>query len=133
MEECPLEQLLHEELSGMVRQTAYETHRYFGVGFLERVYENALAHRLRRKGLVVSQQTALEVRDEDGTIVGNYVPDLIVNGCLIAEVKSVVALTDDHFAQVLNYLKVTGIELGLLMNFGTPWLEFRRVVLERDR
>ena len=123
-------QLVHEELTGVVRQTAFETHVYFGRGFLEKVYENALANRLRRKGLDVAQQSATHVRDEDGTIVGDYVADLIVNERVLIEVKAVKSLADEHVAQVLNYLKVTGIRVGRLVNFGAPTLEFRRVVLD---
>ena len=123
-------QLVHEELTGVVRQTAFETHVYFGKGFLEKVYENALANRLRKKGLDVAQQSATHVRDEDGTIVGDYVADLIVNECVLIEVKAVKSIADEHVAQVLNYLKVTGVRVGLLVNFGARTLEFRRFVLD---
>ena len=123
-------QPVHEELTGLVRQTAYETHVYFGKGFLEKVYENALANRLRKRGLEVVQQSAIHVRDEDGTIVGDYVADLIIDGCVLIEVKAVKSLADEHVAQVLNYLKVTGVRVGLLINFGAPALEFRRFVLD---
>lgn len=123
-------QLVHGELTGVVRQTAFETHVYFGKGFLEKVYENALANRLRKKGLNVVQQFAIPVRDEDGTAVGDYVADLIVNECVLIEVKAVKSLAEEHVAQVLNYLKVTGIRVGLLVNFGAGALELRRFVLD---
>jgi GxxExxY protein len=125
-------QLVHEELTGVVRQTAFETHVYFGKGFLEKVYENALVNRLRKKGLAVAQQKSLKVQDEDGSVVGDYVADLVVNDRVLIEDKAATSLADEHVAQVLNYLKATGIQVGLLVNFGAPRLDFRRLVLERD-
>jgi GxxExxY protein len=120
--------LLFEELSGIVRQTAFETHQYFGYGFLEKVYENALANRLRKKGVNVGQQQSCIVRDEDGTIVGSYTPDLLVNDVVLVEVKAAKAIVEDHIAQTLNALKVTGLSLGLLVNFGRRILQFKRLV-----
>jgi len=121
--------LIEEDLTGAIRQTAYEVHTYFGNGFLEKVYENALAHRLRKKGLDVVQQQVLKVCDEDGTVVGEYCADLIVNGRVLVEVKAVRSLTDNHAAQVLNYLKTTVLRVGLLVNFGTQKLRCKRFVL----
>ena len=120
--------LLHEELTGVLRQTAFETHRYFGPGFLEKVYENALVNRLRKKGLEVKPQQGLCVRDEDGAVVGNYDADLLVNDQVVVEVKAVKALAGEHVAQLLNYLKASRTRLGILVNFGAPKLEFRRFV-----
>ena len=119
--------LLHEDLTGKIRQIAFETHRYFRNGFLEKVYENALTHRLRKAGLRVEQQSPIMVRDEDGTAVGEYFADLLVEGVVIVELKAVQALTDDHLAQVINYLKATGYDLGLLVNFGSKVIQFKRV------
>jgi len=121
--------LLHEELTGLIRQTAFETHSYFGPGFLEKVYENALVNRLRKKGLEVGQQKQLVVYDEDGTLVGDYYADLLVNDCVVVEIKAAKAFAGEHIAQLLNYLKATHMSLGLLINFGTGRLEFRRFVL----
>lgn len=121
--------LLHEELTGLIRQTAFETHSYFGPGFLEKVYENALVNRLRKKGLKVGQKKQLVVYDEDGTTVGDYEADLFVNGCVVVEVKAAKAIAGEHVAQLLNYLKASHMSLGLLINFGTSRLEFRRFVL----
>lgn len=121
--------LLHEELSGLIRQTAFEVHQYFGPGFLEKVYSNALAHRLRKKGIAVQQKQALLVHDEDGTVVGEYETDLFVDGRALVEVKAAKGLVDAHVAQLLHYLKATGTRLGLLVNFGAPRLEFKRFVL----
>lgn len=122
--------LVEEALTGVVRQTAFEAHTWFRGGFLEKVYENALANRLRKKGLSVTQQQALLVRDEDGTVVGDYVPDLIVEERVIVEVKAVASLTREHGSQVLNYLKASGIRIGLLVNFGGRRLEFKRFILD---
>ncbi len=98
-----------------------------GVGFLEKVYENALVHELRKQGLKVEQQRPIEVL-YDGVIVGNYQADLLVEESVITELKAVTALAPMHFAQSMNYLKATGLTLGLLINFGTPKLEVKRVV-----
>jgi GxxExxY protein len=120
--------LVQQELTGQIRQTAFEVHRYFGNGFLEKVYANALAHRLRKKGLPVCPKVKVKVHDEDGTIVGDYEADLLVKECVLVEVKAVKKLAPEHTAQVLNYLKATGIEVGLLINFGSYRFEMRRFV-----
>ena len=98
-----------------------------GVGFLEKVYENALVHELRKQGLRVEQQRPIEVL-YDGVIVGNYQADLLVEESVITELKAVTALNMVHFAQCMNYLKATGLNLGLLINFGNPKVEVKRVV-----
>lgn len=120
--------LLFEQRTGLIRQTAFEIHVYFGPGFLEKVYQNALLHRLRLQGLGVRDDYDVQVRDQDGTIVGTYSPDLAVDSEILVELKAARALTDADSAQVLNYLKATGKPLGLLINFGAPRLEFRRFV-----
>lgn len=98
-----------------------------GVGFLEKVYENALAHELRKAGLVVDQQKAIQV-GYDGVIVGDYVADILVGGDLLVEVKAVRALDQIHMAQCMNYLKATGMRLCMLLNFGNPKLQIKRIV-----
>lgn len=98
-----------------------------GVGFLEKVYENALVHELRKQGLKVEQQRPIEVW-YDGVIVGNYQADLVVEESVITELKAVTALNPVHFAQCMNYLKATGLTLGLLINFGNPKVEIKRVI-----
>ena len=119
------------ELCDMVRETAYAIHRYHRHGHLEKVYENALTHRLRKVGLEVKQQYPLKVYDEDGTIVGDYNADLFVDGRLIVELKAVKALADEHVAQLLGYLRSSRIEHGLLMNFGAPKFQIRKYALSR--
>ncbi len=99
-----------------------------GVGFLEKVYENALAHELRQARLSVERQYAVAVRYDD-VIVGEYVADLLVDHSVVIELKAVRTLDDIHRARCLNYLKATGLHLCLLINFGNPRLEIRRLVL----
>ena len=113
------------DLCNIVRQTAYDIHVYHGNGHLEKVYENALAHRLRRAGLDVKQQHSLKVYDEDGTEIGDYYADLLVENCLIVELKAAKSIADEHVAQILGYLKVARIEHGLLVNFGSYRFQIR--------
>ncbi|MEO0017662.1 MAG: hypothetical protein RLZZ522_945 [Verrucomicrobiota bacterium] len=83
-----------------VRQTSWDIHAYHGHGHLEKVYENALAHRLRKAGLEVTQQEPIKVYDEDGTVIGDYYADILVEGWLILELKAVKALAPEHIAQM---------------------------------
>jgi GxxExxY protein len=98
-----------------------------GSGFLEKVYENALRIELRRAGLNVIQQHPIQVlwRNE---MVGDYYADLLVEGCIIVELKAVKALDEIHMAQYLNYLKTTGFRICLLIKFGKPQIEVKRIV-----
>lgn len=107
---------------------AYTVSNSLGCGFLEKVYENALAHELRKAGFRVVQQQKVNVV-YDGIEVGFYEADIVVDECVIIEVKATRALDDAHKAQCINYLKATGIRLGLLINFGTPRVEVKRVAL----
>ena len=93
------------ELCDIVRETAYAIHLFHGHGHLEKVYENALVHRLRKAGFSAEQQYPLTVRDEDGTVLGDYFADLLVEGCLIIELKACKSLAEEHIAQILGYLK----------------------------
>ena len=116
-------------LCELVRTTSLALHQYLRHGHLEKVYENGLAHRLRKAGLDVRQQHALAVRDEDGTLLGDYHADLFIAGVLIVELKACSALTNDHFAQILGYLRACQMRHGLLINFGAPRLAVKKVVL----
>jgi GxxExxY protein len=98
-----------------------------GVGFLEKVYENALVHELRKAGLMVEQQHNVAVH-YDGVVVGAYTTDLLVENAVLVELKSVNVLDAIHRAQCMNYLKATGLGLCLLLNFGHPRLEIKRLV-----
>ena len=114
------------ELCDIVRETSYAIHVYHGHGHLEKVYENALAHRLRKLGLDVKQQHPIKVLDEDGTVIGEFNADLLVENQLVVELKAAKALADEHVAQLLGYLKSTRLEHGLLINFGSYKFEMRK-------
>lgn len=120
------------ELCDIVRETAYAIHVYHGHGHLEKVYENALAHRLRKIGIDVQQQHPLTVYDEDGTVIGEYCADLVVDGRLIVELKACRSLADEHTAQLLGYLKSARIGDGLLMNFGSHKFQVKKYVMGYD-
>ena len=115
-------------LCDQVRQIAYDIHVYHGHDHLEKVYENALAHRLWRAGLSVKQQYPLRVQDEDGTLIGDYLADLLVEDVLIVELKTAKALATERKAQILGYLKSARLQHGLLINFGSPKFEMRKFI-----
>lgn len=108
------------QLCDIVRETGFAVHRYLRNGHLEKVYENALAHRLQKLGLNVIQQHPLTVYDEDGFVLGSYFADLFIEGCLIVELKACRDVNNEHVAQVIGYLTTSRIETGLLINFGAP-------------
>ena len=116
-------------LCDRIRGISLNLHQYLRYGHLEKVYENGLAHRLRKEGLTVEQQCPLSVRDEDGTVLGDYFADLIVEDVLIVELKACKALANEHIAQVLGYLRACRKEHGLLINFGAPKLEIKKYAL----
>lgn len=116
-------------LCDVVRETAFAVHCFHRHGHVEKIYENALAHRLRKAGHRVSQQHPLPVYDEDGTLLGDYFADLLVEGQLIVELKAVRAVADEHVAQLLGYLRSSRIETGLLINFGTPILHVKKYLM----
>ena len=105
----------------------YEVSNILGSGFFEKVYENALTLELRNNGLKVKQQHGIQVR-YDGVVVGEFAADLLVEGKIIIELKATKALDDIHMAQCLNYLKATDLSVCLLVNFGKPKAEIRRIV-----
>ena len=117
------------QLCDDVRETAYAIHCYHKHGHLEKVYENALAHRLRKLGLDVKQHHPITVLDEDGTVIGDYFADLVVDNRLIIELKAAKALADEHIAQILGYLRASRVEHGLLMNFGATRFAIRKFAL----
>ena len=121
------------DLCDIVRQTAYDIHVYHGNGHLEKIYENALVHRLRKAGVEVEPRHPLKVYDEDGTEIGDYLADLLVDGRLIVELKAAKTLADEHIAQVLGYLKASRIEHGLLINFGSYRFQIRKYVLSQGK
>src|SRR3954451_6261907 len=121
------DRVAHNLLSEKIIGCAFVVSNALGVGFLEKVYENALAHELRKAGLLVEQQPAVTTR-YDGVVVGSYTADLLVEKTVLVELKAVTALDTVHRAQCINYLKGSGLRLCLLLNFGTPKLEIKRLV-----
>jgi GxxExxY protein len=117
------------ELCNQIRQIAFDLHVYLRHGHLEKVYENGLAHRLRKAGLRIEQQHPLKVMDEDGTVLGDYYADLFVEGCLIIELKACKSLAAEHTAQVLGYLRASDQFHALLINFGAPKIEIKKLIL----
>ena len=116
-------------LCNIVRQTSFEIHKYLRHGHREQIYENALVHRLKKRGISVEQQQEIRVFDEDGTCLGDLRADLLIENSVICEIKGVRALVDEHTAQLLGYLRGSRIEHGLLINFGSPRLQIRKYVL----
>jgi len=116
-------------LCDIVRETSYSIHKYHAHGHLEKVYENALVHRLRKAGLKVNQQCPLHVYDEDGTEIGDYIADIIVEDCLIVELKACKSISSEHKAQLLGYLRASGVEHGLLINFGSFRFQIQKYAL----
>ena len=106
---------------------AYKVSNSLGIGFVEKVYENALVVALRKASLKVSQQHPIKVAFED-VIVGEFFADLFVEEKILVELKAVSMLTQEHTAQALNYLRATGVEVCLLINFGKPRVEIRRLL-----
>jgi GxxExxY protein len=116
-----------QELTEKVLGCAFTVHNTLGVGFLERVYANALAVELRAQGISVQQEFPLKVVYKN-TVVGDYVADMVVDGRVLLELKACTSLDPIHTAQILNYLRASKIRVGLLLNFGRPKLEYRRLV-----
>jgi len=121
----------HEQLTEQIIKGFYTVYRALGYGFLEKVYENSLAIQLRKMRLEVVQQAEIKVYYA-GVVVGEYYADLLVADAVIVEIKAVRALLKEHEAQLLNYLKATPYEVGLLLNFG-PKPEIKRKVYDNER
>ncbi len=122
--------LLFPEESYRVKAACIAVHKALGCGFLEKVYENALAHQLRTSGFKVQQQAALQVF-YDRVLVGDFVVDLLLEEKFIVEVKAAERDNPLHKAQLINYLKAAGLPLGFLVNFGKQHFEFERVVFTK--
>lgn len=118
---------MNEHVTEKIIGCSYDVANTLGCGFLEKVYENALAHELRKAGMAVMQQAGVNVI-YDGIVVGEYVSDLLVENEILVELKAVKALDNVHMAQCMNYLKATGLTVCLLINFGTPRIEVKRVL-----
>ena len=116
----------NEELTGKILECCFEVAKELGVGFLESVYEKALVVALCQKGLSVSAQVPIKVRFRD-VIVGDFFADLIVDDTVLVELKAMSRILPEHKAQVINYLNATGINVGLLVNFGSSRIEYFRL------
>ena len=120
--------IVYKDLSYKIIALALEVHNELGCGFLEKVYENALMILLDREGIPARQHSPANVYFQE-KIVGQYFADILVDNKLILELKTVDIIANIHIAQVLNYLRATGIKLGLVLNFGKPKFEYKRLVL----
>jgi GxxExxY protein len=116
-----------EDLTETIIGCAYSVANVLGNGFLEKVYENALAHELRKKGLQVEQQRAMLVH-YDEVVVGEYFADLLVEGKVVVELKAVKSVEEIHKAQCIHYLKATGMQVCLLINVGAPRVQIKRII-----
>ena len=116
-----------EDLTYQIRGAVFEVNRILGAGFLEKVYERALVLELMGSGLKAASQVPINVKYKDQN-VGEYFADIIVNDCLLIELKASKSLTDEHKSQVLHYLKATGIEHALLINFGSYKFKIQKFI-----
>lgn len=125
-----MQEYLYQDLTSKIISCFYKVYNTLGFGFLEKVYENALLIELTKNGLFVERQKPIKVHYED-KLVGEYFADLIVDNKIILELKAVESLIEEHELQLINYLKATDIELGLLLNFGKK-PEIRRKIFTND-
>ncbi len=116
--------LLHEDVTDKIISAFYQVNNTLGHGFLEKVYERAMIHELHKQGCRVETQKSIKVY-YDGNEVGDYFADMVVNNCVIVELKAAESLCHEHEVQLVNYLRATKIEVGLLLNFGKK-AEFKR-------
>jgi GxxExxY protein len=117
------------DLCDMIRQTSFDIHKYLHHGHLEKVYENALVSRLTKMGLKVEHQYPLQVKDQDGTVIGEYIADLFIEDILIIKIKACKTIADEHIAQILGYLRASNIEHDLLINFGSSKFQNKKYIL----
>jgi GxxExxY protein len=125
--------LAYEELTGQIIGAAMEVHRMLGCGFLEAVYEEALAIELQTRGVLFIAQQELNINYKGRILKQKYRPDMIVEGKVIVEIKALARLTSIEEAQVITYLKATGCTVALLINFGARSLEWKRLVLNVEQ
>jgi GxxExxY protein len=119
----------HKELSHQIINAAYTVHNTLGFGFLEKVYQNALLIELKKRGIEAKPESSIKVF-YDGEVVGDYVADMVVEDKIILELKALRELHEIHEVQLINYLKATGMEVGLLINFGTS-VDVKRKVFDQ--
>jgi GxxExxY protein len=124
-------EILHKELSESILKGFYEVYNELGYGFLEKVYQNAMYFELKSQGFKVEAQKKIKVYYKD-ELVGDFITDLLINDAIIIELKACDTLSKAHYAQTLNYLKATNIEIGLLLNFGEK-SEIKRLIFTNNR
>ena len=125
-----IDNYLHSDITALVIKAFYNVYNKLGYGFLEKVYENSLLIELRKSGLSCKAQQQIKVFYDDEE-VGFYIADIVINDCVIIEVKAAEVLSEEHEAQLINYLKATEIEVGLLLNFGKK-AELKRKVFSSE-
>jgi GxxExxY protein len=126
-----MEKLLHKETTDGIIKAYYDVYNELGYGFLERVYQNAMYFELKRRGFVVEAQKQINVFYQ-GVLVGTYYADLLINNTIIVELKANQVLAYENEVQLLNYLRATTMEIGLLLNFGKQ-ADFKRLIFTNDR
>ena len=124
----PEKKFKHKEVTEQILNAAFEVHNILGCGFLEKVYENSLVYELKQRGLKVETQKEIKVVYKK-TEVGLYIADVVVEDKVIVELKTVEEINSIHQAQLLNYLKSSGYEVGLILNFAKTRLEYKRMVI----
>jgi GxxExxY protein len=123
---------MHSDLTDKIINAFYKVYNQLGYGFLEKVYENALAIELRKRGHEIAQQVSIDVYYE-GAVVGEYKADLLVDKLVLCELKAARTLMQEHEAQLLNYLKATPYEVGLLLNYGIKPQVKRRAMSNQNK
>jgi GxxExxY protein len=123
--------MLHGDITEKIIEAFYAVYNILGYGFLEKVYENSMIIKLKQYGFKVEKQRKIKVYFE-GIIVGEYIADLVINDTIILELKATETLCNEHKYQLINYLKATDMEIGLLLNFGKK-PEFKRVIFSNKR
>jgi GxxExxY protein len=124
-------EILHKELSEAILKVFYEVYNELGYGFLENVYQNAMYFELKSQGFKVEAQKQIKVYYKN-ELVGNFIADLLIDDVIIIELKACDTLVKAHYAQTLNYLKATNVEIGLLLNFGEK-PEIKRLIFTNNR
>jgi GxxExxY protein len=127
MAQTKQDKVVYRELSYRIMQAVFEVHNTLGPGFMESVYEEALAHELEMRSIPFQRQKKIVIRYK-GRVVGTHRLDIVVDETIVLELKAVSALTDVFKQQTLSYLKASGLKLGILINFGTPRVEYKRIV-----
>jgi len=117
------------ELCDLIRQTSYDIHVYLKNGHLEKIYHNALTHRLQKLGLEVKREHPISVYDEDGALLGDFYADLFIENALLIEIKACKTISNEHISQLLGYMRASNLKHGMLINFGAYKIEIKKYIL----